>query len=174
MLHFHTKRMVFTASLLLILAFFIVVPTANSVPGSSPATAPLLGNGTSIQTIPVGMINAYFNISGKVGDNVTIWILYDNATYQFHLYLRDQAGASVVTDTNPDGNQSVQYTLISHHRYCICLYRAGGSSSSAPVTLTISGLSSTENSIPGFTLTFCFLSLLGLFGVLRISKRYNS
>jgi len=171
MVHLSNKRFLFVSSILLLFALSSAIPIAKGAPTNDLATAELHGNGTHIGNIPGAWNHTYFNISGQVGDFVTVVLTYVAPTWKFSLYFRNQSGDVLKSDDTPDGYQSVQVTLTTTEQYTIYLWRSDGNATSTIVTLMISGLTEV---IPGFEFLLGLLSVIGILGLLYIQKSRKS
>ena len=168
MITLSNKKFLLVSSILLLFALSFAIPIAQGAPSNDLTTAELHGNGIHSGNIPGAWNNTYFNLSGQIGDFVTVVLTYVAPTWQFALYFVNQSGDVQHSDASPDGYQSVQVTLTSTDQYYIRLWRSGGNATDTAITLTISGLTAP---IPGFEFLLGLLSVIGIFSLIYLQKK---
>ncbi len=159
--------------MLCLLGAFCLIPSVIGLGGTTIGTATAVTPGTyPNEYIPAGEVNAYYNVSGRVGENLTVLVTYVSQT-SAELILPN--GSKLAADLINPGVLFLTVICDSNEDYTIRVFDIGGmikaSASTAmkagvdlPFTLTI-WLSGDDGGIPGFHLFAAFLGCLIFLGI---------
>ena len=152
--------------LVLLLASFLLVPPVLGTPGPTPGEAPLMTPGTYPDE-ELTDIDSYYNVSGKVGANLTVVVTCAIATgLEISLYAPN--GTEIATDAAML-YLSVSIICDSSDQYCINIrISAGCRVTKIPIVLVIALLGG--GGIPAFGLLVAFFSVLTLLGLIIFQK----
>ena len=165
------KKSISISTLVVLLASFLLIPMVHAGnPGQNYSSAPLKIPGNYSETMPTGWAEGLYNVTGKVGYNLTVKIEF-LVLHGFDLELRAPDGTVLDTDPWGSGEYEEIVTTIcdSNLNYTIYLLRQYGSGDADyNLIITLTG----SDGIPGFEIFLVFCSFIILLGsVVFLNRR---
>jgi hypothetical protein len=162
-----------------LLGAFCLIPPVVGLGGLTIGMATTVTPGTyPNEYIPAGEVNAYYNVSGRVGENLTVLVTYAS---QIGAALILPNGTIIAAELISPGVLVLTVICDSNEAYTIQVFDIGGmikglesttvkAGVDLPFTLTI-WLSGGDGGIPGFHLFTAFFGCLILLGIGLSSRR---